>query len=297
MIIFKKKFGVSDFLSQLLNYIGKLILNFNRKNLNKYKFQDQIIGFTDELITDTINFEGLYEKRELLTLISWLKPFLPKFYKSTMIDVGANIGNHTLFFSNYFSKVIALEPHERIFKVLKLNTEQKKNIQILKFAASDRNHYSYLKSKMYNLSGSNLINKKNKSSQKVICKKIDNIIKKTEKINLIKIDVEGHEYEVLKGASKIIKKNKPLVLFEHHLNNFKLNVSPTLNLLKKMGYKKFAIISSNPRISHFDGFLTRIYKKICQLLFNNMSFTVSLQNKIKPDYYPFIIAIPNKYNI
>ena len=104
MIIFKKKFGVSDFLSQLLNYIGKLILNFNRKNLNKYKFPDQIIGFTDELITDTINFEGLYEKRELLTLISWLKPFLPKFYKSTMIDVGANIGNHTLFFSNYFGK-------------------------------------------------------------------------------------------------------------------------------------------------------------------------------------------------
>ena len=297
MIIFKKKFGVGDFLSQLLNYIGKFILNFNRKNRNKFKFSDQIVGFTDELITDTINFEGLYEKRELLTLISWLKPSLSKFYKSTMIDVGANIGNHTLFFSNYFSKVIALEPHERIFKVLKLNTEQKDNIKILKFAASDRNHFSFLKSKMYNLSGSNLINKKNKLAQKVICKKIDNIINKTEKVSLIKIDVEGHEYKVLKGASKTIKKNKPLVLFEHHLNNFKSNISPTINLLKKMGYKKFAIISPNPRVSHFDSFLTRIYKKICQLMLNNMSFTVTLQNNIKPDYYPFIIAIPNKYNI
>ena len=297
MIIFRKKFGVSDFLLQLINYFGKYILNANRKNRNKYQFSDQIIGFTNEVITDTINFDGLYEKRELLTLISWLKPLLFRFKKSTMIDVGANIGNHALFFSNYFSKVIALEPHEKIFKVLQLNTEQKNNIKILKLAASDRNYTSYLKSKMYNLSGSNLINKKRKLSQKVICKKIDNIVKKTEKINLIKIDVEGHEFKVIKGATKIIKKNKPLVLFEHHTGNFKSYVSPTINLLKKMGYKKFAIICSNPRISHFDSSTTKIFKKICQLLFNDMSFTVNLQTDIKPDYYPFIIAIPDRYNI
>lgn len=32
-------------------------------------------------------------------------------------------------------------------------------------------------------------------------------------------------------------------------------------------------------------------------LLNNISFTVTPQNNIKLDYYPFIIAIPNKYNI
>tara|TARA_A100001011_G_C14085107_1_gene746160 strand:- start:60 stop:212 length:153 start_codon:yes stop_codon:yes gene_type:complete len=49
--------------------------------------------------------EGLYEKRELITLISWLKPLSKEFRKSTLIDIGANIGNHSMFFSDYFKKI------------------------------------------------------------------------------------------------------------------------------------------------------------------------------------------------
>ena len=84
-------------------------------------------------------------------------------------------------------------------------------------------------------------------------------------------------------------------MFEHHLQNFKSNYSPTINFLKKNGYKKFAIVASNPRISIFDSFITKLFKNIAHFWLNNMSFTVSLEDKIKPDYYPFIIAIPDKY--
>ena len=38
-----------------------------------------------------------------------------------------------------------------------------------------------------------------------------------EKIELIKIDVEGHEIKVLKGAQKLIESNKPIILFEAEL--------------------------------------------------------------------------------
>jgi FkbM family methyltransferase len=48
----------------------------------------------------------------------------------------------------------------------------------------------------------------------VATNKLDNIIPKDIKIDLIKIDVEGAEYEVLKGASETIARNKPLVIFE-----------------------------------------------------------------------------------
>ncbi len=44
---------------------------------------------------------------------------------------------------------------------------------------------------------------------------MDNQLKKAERVNLIKIDVEGGEMGVLKGAVKILKKWSPVVIFEH----------------------------------------------------------------------------------
>jgi FkbM family methyltransferase len=44
---------------------------------------------------------------------------------------------------------------------------------------------------------------------------LDNCIDKNIKIDLIKIDVEGGEYQVLLGAKELIKKSKPVIIFEH----------------------------------------------------------------------------------
>lgn len=49
---------------------------------------------------------------------------------------------------------------------------------------------------------------------KVDLKTLDEIIPINEKINFIKIDVEGGEFGVLKGAKKMLKMNKPIVIFE-----------------------------------------------------------------------------------
>ncbi len=46
---------------------------------------------------------------------------------------------------------------------------------------------------------------------------LDNIIPPDQKIDLIKIDVEGGEMLVLEGAKKIIRNHKPVILFEHGL--------------------------------------------------------------------------------
>ncbi len=44
---------------------------------------------------------------------------------------------------------------------------------------------------------------------------LDNIIPRTLPIHLIKIDVEGAELQVFKGAIRTIYRNKPIVIFEH----------------------------------------------------------------------------------
>ncbi len=48
-------------------------------------------------------------------------------------------------------------------------------------------------------------------------KKLDDVIPKNIKIDLIKIDVEGGEYQVLNGARRILSEDKPIVIFEHGL--------------------------------------------------------------------------------
>lgn len=54
---------------------------------------------------------------------------------------------------------------------------------------------------------------------------LDNFLKSEKKISLIKIDVEGHELSALKGMSKTILENKPLILFEQHLRVLKMKLS------------------------------------------------------------------------
>ena len=47
------------------------------------------------------------------------------------VDVGANIGNHSILFSNFFKKVTSFEPQKEVFEVLKLNTRKIQNISII----------------------------------------------------------------------------------------------------------------------------------------------------------------------
>ena len=57
------------------------------------------------------------------------------------------------------------------------------------------------------------------------------------KIDLIKIDVNGHELSVVKGLSKIIKRDKPALIIETN-DNIKI----IENYLKKYGFKKYLFL-------------------------------------------------------
>jgi len=57
-----------------------------------------------------------------------------------------------------------------------------------------------------------------------------------KKISLIKIDVEGHELAALRGAKELIKKNKPIVLFEQLSSEFSNGTSKVLEYLKELDY-------------------------------------------------------------
>ena len=64
---------------------------------------------------------------------------------------------------------------------------------------------------------------------------LDNV--KLSQVDFIKIDVEGMEIDVLRGATKILKKHRPMMLIEHIKSDKKVLV----DMLRSFGYKSLNI--------------------------------------------------------
>jgi FkbM family methyltransferase len=138
------------------------------------------------------------------------------------LDIGANIGDYTkLLLSETKSNVISFEPLEKAFeeiKKLKLNYNDRLEIYNIALGNENRKQtlfYEHQKSEkaslIPNLQELSIIGEKNKNEIIVEVKKLDDFKDyfNDHKIDFIKIDTEGFEYEVLLGSNEILKTHKP----------------------------------------------------------------------------------------
>ena len=172
----------------------------------------------------------------------WMREDLEKYYKESteILDVGANIGYNSLMFSDY-GPVYAFEP--LFHKVTTMNVENNKlknNIYVAPIALSNKNENKMMyfpkavkQTGLRNYGGSSMqkTNGMDETTKtEVECRRLDDIYKGVTSV--IKIDVEGHELEVLMGAENIIKKYMPTLLIE--IFDFENNKVP--KYLKSLGY-------------------------------------------------------------
>ena len=173
------------------------------------------------------------------------------------VDVGVYRGVYSYKLSQITKHVHAFEPNPLIYPYLKKNLKKViKNISLYNVAASDCKGIANLKipnrfntlnknnyEEMYKL-GASTIHKKNELnnndyiSKEVKRNKLDNLLE-NKKIGFIKIDVEGHEKNVIIGASKIIKKNKPVLLVEIEEKHTQDKVVNIINFVNTFGYKPY----------------------------------------------------------
>ena len=111
----------------ILDYLCRRRLSKKRKSILAARDHKMAV-FANENIGISINLFGTYELEELKVLFQFLEPIKDQLITGTALDVGANIGNHSLYFSIYFNEVHAFEPSPDIFYLLKFNTKSKKNI-------------------------------------------------------------------------------------------------------------------------------------------------------------------------
>ena len=111
---------------QLLDYlIFKSLKNRFRKYLKSYPIMS---GRLFDVGSLKIMLNGRFENYELISLKNNVFNKINS-KNSNALDIGANIGNHSLFFSNHFLNVYSFEPSEIIFELLKLNIRSKENIK------------------------------------------------------------------------------------------------------------------------------------------------------------------------
>ena len=175
-----------------------------------------------------------------------------------LIDVGSHKGTYTdLFVKNFnIKKAYLFEPQEKIYKFLRKKYRNNKNIRIFNRAISNKNIVKILRLNHHDLTTTlSKFNKNNlylklKSlifgvkdmtyeSIRIKTVKLDQFFKKkTDKIDLLKIDTEGHELEVLFGLNNRINKVK-FILIEFHNDKIyeKYNPIKIHNYLLKKNFK------------------------------------------------------------
>ena len=273
------------------NIIVKIILYYLKKITNNEKFNFAI--YSNDYIGRNLVFKDFYEEENLSLFQKFLK--INNIHIKNFVDIGANIGNHSVYFSKFVCNVYAFEPSSKAFELLKINTK-KNNIKLYQVGISNKNCTSLLAESKFNLGGSNIIKKIKKNhtfTEKIKLIKLDNyknFINK--KIDLIKIDTEGHELNVLKGTEKIIDKNLPIIILEQNAYDVKKNQSKVINFLAKKNYVFYNISSTlfNSKIFFF---------KLCSILMHlifpkSVKFEkIDYKNMIKKDY-AFIVALNEK---
>lgn len=185
---------------------------------------------------------GFYERELLTGMVALVKE------NGTALDIGANIGNHTVFFSRHFERVLSFEPVPSNCLILRANLHLNsiKNVTLvekglgrkatkLSIYHDDPQNTNNGLIEASDPTGSGLIEVA-RGDEELQHHGIDG------KIVMMKIDVEGAEPGVILGLEQTIKHHRPLIYWEAFTEE---TVNQSKSILEAYGYEHFYHLSTN----------------------------------------------------
>jgi len=228
--------------------------------INEIKY---IIKNENDLIQKSL-INNIQWNNNILFIIGQL---IKKFNLKHFLNIGCHIGTVALPISKYIEKVTAIEAYPLTFEHLEehIKINNIKNIQVFNLAIGDANK------KIYFLDDKNIRIKNNTGGMHVITeedisnkrlssnihsKKYSNKMKKLDDLNIsnfdvLLADVEGKEYELLKGGKNKIKKYKPIIIVEiwnnnkRNLESMQTTSDEIINYVVNLGYKLIKQLGDN----------------------------------------------------
>ncbi|MFT7299772.1 MAG: FkbM family methyltransferase [Porticoccus sp.] len=156
-----------------------------------------------------------------------------------VIDVGANIGYYTLLSAQivgHSGYVYSIEAHPKTFGYLEKNVALNKyeNITMFNLALGEKKGNVTFTDEIKD----DLNRVSDDGSVVVLMDKLDNLEFCHEKINLLKIDVEGYEKFVINGANKILKKTETIFFeaWSKHFEKYGYTLSDIFDVLRDFGF-------------------------------------------------------------
>jgi FkbM family methyltransferase len=157
--------------------------------------------------------------------------------------VGANRGCYTYFSARYSSHVYALEPVPEVASMLRRGAPS--NVTVFNIAASDKNGRCMLyvpKTSSKRMTTRASLEKDAEpgfelDAFQIEAKRLDEC--ELENVAFLKIDVEGHEHAVLRGAAGLISSCRPTILVESEERHRAGAVKATNDFLGELGYRGF----------------------------------------------------------
>lgn len=189
-----------------------------------------------------LNAHNLIE-RKVEPEFLWIKNILSK--DAVFIDVGANVGAYLFTLENHLKSenIFAFEPNHQLFKRLGRLFPK---VNLSSVALSDISTIAEFKIPVIN--GEKVhtrgtlqtsIKEKNEERtilQKVEVKPLDDLDLKFQKLDFIKIDVEGNEMQTLRGAKNTIEKFKPILMVEMEQRHHEDNLWTLISEIADWGY-------------------------------------------------------------
>ncbi len=171
------------------------------------------------------------------------------------LDIGVYRGVYSYKMSESFKNIHSFEPNPLLFPYLNKNLKKiVKNIKLYNYALSDVNGETELRlplrsnsifkdniEELFQLGAATMHPNNDISKFKKVAintRRLDDI-QIDNNVGFIKIDVEGHEKNVIVGGKSLIMKDKPVMLIEIEERHTKKPIKETINFIKEMNYECF----------------------------------------------------------
>lgn len=247
-----------DFFKNILKYIlrdtyrnqmslkSKLFFKNRYEPVYNLKFSKYSVD-----IVDSKSFLGQYDE----IFVNESYRFQTESNAPVIIDCGSNIGLSILYYKNIYPNSIihAFEPDNKIFKILSNNIYKNNLSNIVLNNCAVWVNNGTLNFFHENSDGGHLVNHENNEGKisKVECISIAEYISKFDIIDLLKIDIEGAEYEVIIDCKEHLHKVKYLFIEFHSFGNDEWKLVEILQILNNKGFT-FKIESSHQSINPFN---------------------------------------------
>lgn len=205
------RFGIRDRIIRLMDNPDKGHNEHFQQTFYNLVYEGNFNTFIDW----SVFYYGSYTPHELQLIRD-----LAVFEHSTFVDIGANVGHHSLFASSLFDRVIAVEPFEHVYKKLKqkIAANNLQNVKLLTIGLGRKSELLLFYPPQSENTGTGSFLEERQSSVPIQLQvKNGDEVFAEEGITgktVIKIDTEGFEPLVLEGLKNYIIEHKPIIFFE-----------------------------------------------------------------------------------